>query len=176
MNTLLGGSFTSRLNQNLREDHGYTYGAGSGFAMRLAAGPFQASSGVQTEVTAEALKEFFNELTGILEPVPPDELARAKNYIAFGFPGEFETAAAISGRLEELLVYKLPLDYFEHYVRNVQAVTAADVQRVARKYVLPSRFAVVIVGDRKTIEAPVRALNLGPVKVMTVDEVLGPVK
>jgi len=176
MNTLLGGSFTSRLNQNLREEHGYTYGAGSGFAMRLSAGPFQASSGVQTEVTAEALKEFFKEMNGILEPVPPDELARAKNYIAFGFPGEFETSAAISARLEELLVFKLPLDYFEAYVKDVQAVTAADVQRVARKYILPERFAVVVVGDRKTIEAPVRALNLGPVKVMTVDEVLGPAK
>jgi len=176
MNTLLGGSFTSRLNQNLREDHGYTYGAGSGFAMRQAAGPFQASSGVQTEVTAEALKEFFNELNGILEPVPADELARGKNYIAFGFPGEFETAAAISSRLEELLIYKLPLDYFEHYVQNVQAVTAADVQRVARKYILPAKFAVVVVGDRKAIEAPVRALNLGALQVMTVEEVLGPVK
>jgi predicted Zn-dependent peptidase len=176
MNTLLGGSFTSRLNQNLREEHGYTYGAGSGFAMRLAAGPFQVSSGVQTEVTSEALTEFFNELTGILEPVPPDELSRAKNYMALGFPGEFETAAAISARLEELLVYKLPVDYFEHYVGNVEAVTAADVQRVARKYILPGKFAVVVVGDRKTVEAPVRALNLGPVKVMTVEEVLGPAK
>ncbi|RPJ74892.1 MAG: insulinase family protein [Acidobacteria bacterium] len=176
MNTLLGGSFTSRLNQNLREEHGYTYGAGSGFAMRLAAGPFTASSGVQTEVTAEALKEFFNELASILKPVPADELARAKNYIAFGFPGEFETAAAISSHLEELLVYRLPLDYFERYVQNVQAVTAADVQRVAQKYILPGRFAVVVVGDRKTIEAPVRALNLGPVRVMTVEEVLGPAK
>ncbi len=87
MNTLLGGSFTSRLNQNLREEHGYTYGAGSGFAMRLAAGPFLGVAGVQTDKTAEALKEFFNELNGILKPVPADELARAKNYIAFGFPG-----------------------------------------------------------------------------------------
>ena len=176
MNTVLGGSFTSRLNQNLREEHGYTYGAGSGFSMRLAPGPFQAQAGVQTEVTAEALKEFFNELNGILKPVPADELARAKNYVALGFPGEFETAAQISARLEELFVYKLPADYFERYVQNIQAVTAADVQRVAQQYVVPGKFAVVVVGDRKTIEAPVRALNLGPVQLMTVDEALGPAK
>ena len=176
MNTLLGGSFTSRLNQNLREQHGYTYGAGSGFAMRLAAGPFQASAGVQTEVTAEALKEFFNEFNGVLEPVPADELARAKNYVALRFPGEFETAGDISAHLEELLVYKLPVDYFENYVQHIQAVTAPDVQRVARKHILPGQFAVVVVGDRKAIEAPIRALKLGTVNVMTVEQVLGPAK
>jgi predicted Zn-dependent peptidase len=176
MNTILGGSFSSRLNQNLREKHGYTYGAGSGFSMRLAPGPFLASAGVQTEVTAEALKEFFNELDAIRKPIPEGELARGKNYLALGFPSEFETSRQISGQLEELLTYKLPETYFASYVPNVQAVTAAQVQLAARKYILPDRFAVVIVGDRKAIEAPVRALNLGPVKVMTVDEALGPAK
>src|SRR5437879_5891575 len=82
MNTILGGSFTSRLNMNLREEHGYAYGAGSGFDMRLSAGPFAASAGVQTDKTSESLKEFFNELNGILKPIPADELARAKNYVA----------------------------------------------------------------------------------------------
>jgi predicted Zn-dependent peptidase len=174
MNTILGGSFSSRLNQNLREKHGYTYGAGSGFSMRLAPGPFSASAGVQTEVTAEALKEFFNELDAIRKAVPEGELARGKNYLALGFPSEFETSRQISGQLEELLTYKLPETYYATYVPNVQAVTAAQVQLAATKYILPGRFAVVIVGDRKAIEAPVRALNLGPVKVMTVDEALGP--
>ncbi len=87
LNTILGGSFSSRLNMNLREKHGYAYGAGSGFDMRIAAGPFAASAGVQTDKTAEALQEFFNELEGVRKPVPADELARAKNYIALRFPG-----------------------------------------------------------------------------------------
>jgi predicted Zn-dependent peptidase len=174
LNTILGGSFTSRLNNNLREVHGYSYGAGSSFDMRAGAGPFSASAGVQTDKTAEALKEFFNELNAILKPVPADELARAKNYVALRFPSAFEATSDISRRLEEALVYKLPDDYFAKYVQNIQAVTAADVQRVAQKYINPDRLAVVVVGDRKVIEPGIRALNLGPIKVMTIDEVFGP--
>jgi predicted Zn-dependent peptidase len=174
MNTILGGSFSSRLNMNLREQHGYTYGASSQFDMRLSPGPFVAGAGVQTDKTAEALKEFFNELTGILKPVPAEELSRAKNYVALRYPGGFETTGDISRRLEDAVVYHLPDDYFASYVRNIQAVSAADVQRVADKYIQPDKFAVVIVGDRQKIEAPIRALNLGPIKIMTVDDVFGP--
>jgi zinc protease len=129
---------------------------------------------VQTEVTADALKEFFNELNGILKPVPSAELARSENYVALSFPGEFETAGDIARKVEESIVYRLPEDYFATYVSRIEAVTAADVQRAAQRYILPDRFAVVIVGDRKTIEAGVRALNFGPVKVMTVQDALGP--
>ena len=174
MNTILGGSFSSRLNMNLREQHGYSYGASSNFDMRAGAGPFAAAAGVQTDKTSEALKEFFNELNAILKPVPADELARAKNYVALRYPSAFETTGDISRRLEDALVYHLPDDYFAKYVQNIQAVTAADVQRVAQKYIAPGRFAVVVVGDLKTIEAGVRALNLGTVKIMTVDDVFGP--
>jgi len=174
MNTILGGSFTSRLNMNLREQHGYTYGASSGFDMRTSAGPFAASAGVQTDKTSEALKEFFNELEAILKPVPPEELARAKNYVALRFPSAFEATSDISRRLEDMLVYHLPEDYFSKYVQNIQAVTAADVQRVAQKYIAPNRFAVTVVGDRKTIEPGISALNLGPIKIMTIDDVFGP--
>jgi zinc protease len=174
MNTILGGSFTSRLNNNLREVHGYAYGAGSSFDMRADAGPFYAAAGVQTDKTAEALKEFFNELEAILKPVPADELARAKNYVSLRFPSAFEATGDISRRLEDMLVYRLPEDYFEKYVQNIQAVTAADVQRVAQKYIQPGKFTIVVVGDLKAIEAGIRPLNLGPVKVMTIDEVFGP--
>jgi predicted Zn-dependent peptidase len=174
LNTILGGSFSSRLNMNLREQHGYTYGASSVFDMRAAAGPFVASAGVQTDKTAEALKEFFNELTRILELVPADELAREKNYVALRFPSGFETTRDVSRRLEDALIYHLPDDYFAKYVQNIQAVTAADVQRVAKKYIQPNRFVVVITGDRKSIEPGVRALNLGPVRAMTIDDVFGP--
>jgi zinc protease len=174
LNTVLGGSFTSRLNQNLREEHGYAYGASSGFDMRLSAGPFVAAAGVQTDKTAEALREFFNELNAIVKPIPADELTKAKNYIALGFPSEFETTRDLAGHAEQLLVYQLADDYYERYVANVQAVTADAVQKAAARYIQPSRFAVVIVGDRQSIEPSVRALNLLPVKVMTVEEALAP--
>jgi predicted Zn-dependent peptidase len=171
MNTILGGSFSSRLNLNLREKRGYTYGAGSAFDMRRFVGPFSAAAGVQTDKTSESLQEFFNELNGILQLVPADELARAKNYVALRFPGGFESTGDITARLEGALVYGLPDDYFSTYVQNIQGVTAADVQQVARKYIQPDRFAVVVVGDRKVIEPGIRALNLGPIKEMTLDEV-----
>jgi predicted Zn-dependent peptidase len=174
LNTILGGSFSSRLNMNLREQHGYAYGASSSFDMRAAAGPFAAAAGVQTDKTSEALKEFFNELNGILQTVPAEELARAKNYVALRYPSSFETTGDISRRLEDQLVFHLPDDYFSKYVQNIQAVTAADVQRVAQKYIAPGRFAVVVVGDRQTIEQGIRALNLGVIKVMSVDDVFGP--
>ena len=174
LNTILGGSFSSRLNMNLREKHGYTYGATSLFDMRASAGPFVSAAGVQTDKTADALKEFFNELNGIVKPVPADELTRAKNYISLRYPEGFETTGDISRRLEDAIVYHLPDDYFAKYVPNIEAVTAADVQRVAQKYIQPNRFAVVVTGDLKTIEAPIRALNLGAIKTMTLDEVFGP--
>jgi zinc protease len=174
MNTVLGGAFSSRLNLNLREKRGYTYGASSGFDMRLGPGPFSAQAGVQTDKTAESLTEFFNELNGILTPVPADELARAKNYVALRFPGTFETTGDISRRLEDLVVYDLPEDYYSRYVQNIQAVSAADVQRVAEKYIQPGRLAIIVVGDRTTIEPRLQPLKLGPIRTLTVDEVFGP--
>jgi zinc protease len=170
LNTVLGGSFTSRLNQNLREVHGYAYGASSAFDMRLSSGPFVAAAGVQTDKTAEAVREFFNELNAIRQPISDEELARAKNYIALGLPSEFETATDLSRRLEEMVIYGLPDDYFERYVSNVMAVTGESVRRAAEKYIHPSESVVVVVGDRKMIEAGLRALNLGALRVMSVDE------
>lgn len=171
-NTILGGSFTSRLNTNLRETHGYSYGATSFFDMRKAAGPFLAGAGVQTDKTAEALKEFFNEFNAILKPVPDDELARFKNYAALSFPGEFETSSQLAGKLESMAIYGLPEDVYTGYVGAVQKVTAADLTRVAKQYLLVDRLAVVVVGDRATIEAPIRAANLGPVTVVPVADVM----
>ena len=173
LNTVLGGSFTSRLNQNLRETHGYAYGASSGFDMRLSAGPFSARANVQTDKTADALREFFNELNAIARPVPEAELEKAKNFVALGFPSQFETIGDLSAQIEELIVYELPETYFEQYVPNIRAVTAADVQKAAETYIQPDRFAIVVVGDRKVIEAGIRALKLAPVRVMTVEEAIG---
>jgi zinc protease len=173
LNTILGGSFTSRLNQNLRETHGYSYGASSRFDMRLSAGPFFAGAGVQTDKTAEALREFFNELTAIGKPIPADELAKAKNYIAFGFPSNFETIGDFSAQIEQQIVYGLPDSYYADYVKNIQAVTAEAVAKAAATYIQPQRFLVVVVGDRKAIEPGIRALNLGMVRTMSVQEALG---
>ena len=106
--------------------------------------------------------------------MPADELARAKNYVSLRFPTAFEATSDISRRLEEALVYHLPDDYFSKYVQNIEAVTAADVQRVAQKYIQPGRFAVVVVGDRKVIEPGIRALNLGEIKTLGIDDVFGP--
>ncbi len=174
MNTVLGGAFSSRLNLNLREKNGYTYGAQSQFDMRSGAGPFVAAAGIQTDKTAPALKEFFNELNGILTPVPADELTRAKHYVSLRYPLGFETTGDIAARLEQALVYHLPDNYFSTYVQNIEGVSAAEVQRVAQKYIAPGKFAVVIAGDRAAIEPAIRALNLGPIKIVTVDDVFGP--
>ncbi|HEX9611163.1 MAG TPA: pitrilysin family protein [Gemmatimonadales bacterium] len=175
MNTILGGSFTSRLNNNLREDKGYTYGASSSFAFDRLAGPFSARASVHTAVTDKALTEFFKELRGIRERVPAEELERAKNFVALRFPERFETVSSVARQLGELYVYDLPADYYDQYTRRILAVTAADVQRVARQYVDPERVTVVLVGDRSKIEAGVRALRLGSIQTLTVEQVLGPV-
>jgi len=166
LNTILGGSFTSRLNQNLRETHGYTYGANSQFAMRRMAGPFQAGASVQSAKTDSSLIEFMRELRRIRdEAVPQTELDKAKSYIALGLPGDFETTQAAAGRYRDLLTYHLPLDYFNGYIDRINAVTATDVQRVARQYLDLDHFVIVVVGDRSVIEAGIRALNEGPISV-----------
>jgi zinc protease len=170
LNTVLGGSFTSRLNQNLREQHGYAYGASSRFDMRLAPGPFAAAAGVQTDKTAESLTEFFNELRAIREPIGADELAKAKNYLALRFPGDFETIGDLAANLEELAIYGLPQAYYADYTARIGAVTAADVQRAAQAHISLDELTIVIAGDLERIGPPVRALELGPVRVITAEE------
>jgi predicted Zn-dependent peptidase len=173
MNTILGGSFTSRLNQNLREKHGYTYGASSSFDYRPIPGPFVASASVQTSVTDKAVTEFMNELEGILRPIPEPEVERAKNYVALSFPANFQSVGQIASALEVLVQYNLPDDYFNNYTERILAVTGKDVERVAKKYIDPSAVGIFLVGDRKEIEAGVKSLKLGPIKNLTVEDVLG---
>jgi predicted Zn-dependent peptidase len=172
LNTVLGGSFTSRLNTNLRETHGYAYGASSQFDMRLSAGPFVAAAGVQSDKTVESLKEFLKELDGIRQPIPADELTRAKNYEALGFPAGFEATADMAGNLIQLVVYGLPETFFTEYVPKIQGTTAAEVLKAAAQYIQSDKFAVVVVGDLAKIEKPIRDANLGPVRVVTADEIL----
>jgi predicted Zn-dependent peptidase len=168
MNTTLGGSFTSRLNQDLREDKGYTYGASSRFDMRKYAGPFTASAEVVSAKSDSALIEFMKQLRGIRDPVPEGELQKTKRYLQLELPSSFETNGQIASRLSDVALYGLPLDYYNHVVDQIGAVTQSDVQRVATKYIDPSHLAILIVGDRKSIEGPIRALNIGPMVFLDV--------
>jgi len=173
MNTILGGSFTSRLMQNLREQHGYAYGARSSFDYRLSTGPFVASAPVQTDKTAPALTEFFKELTAITKTVTEAEVSKAKNYVALGFPSDVETTGDIASKLAQQFLYDLPGDFLDTYVARVGAVTLDDVRRVAAENVDPEKVVVVVVGDRSKIESEMKALNLGPIKTLSVDDLFG---
>jgi zinc protease len=170
--TMLGGSFSSRLNMNLREDKGYSYGAGSQFQMRLSAGPFFAAAGVQTDKTRESLVEFLKELDGMATPPPADEMTRVKNLQALGFPGSFETTGDMAAHLIDLVVYGLPDTFFNEYVPKIQAVTAAGVAEAARRFMQSSAMIVVVAGDLSKIEQPIRDANFGPVTVVPVDDVM----
>ena len=165
MNTILGGSFTSRLNQNLRETRGYTYGANSRFDMRRAAGPFSASAEIVAAKTDSALLEFMKELNAIRQSVPASELSRAKRFLQLQQPGNFETTQDIAFQLLPVALYGLPLDFYNNYVQNIEGVTQADVARVAQQYINPGSLAVVIVGDRKSIEQGLKATNVGPIVI-----------
>jgi len=163
MNTILGGAFTSRLNQNLRETRGYTYGAFSRFDMRRMTGPFVAVSEIVAAHADDALQQFVSELSAIRELVPEEELAKAKQYLALQLPGTFETNTAIAQRLTAVALYGLSLEYYNQYVDHVGAVTQDDVLRVARTYVTPEALTIVIVADRATVEPALRALRLAPI-------------
>ena len=159
LNNILGGQFMSRVNLNLRENKGYTYGARTSFDYRQGAGPFSASAGVQTAVTKESIGEFLKELRGIRGeiPVTAEELANAKRGLTLGYPRSFETPAQIAARLADVALYGLPADYFDSYVANVQRVTLADISRVAAAAIDPARMAILVVGDRKVIEPGLRS-------------------
>lgn len=168
-NTILGGSFTSRLNMNLRETKGFTYGAGSRFEMRAAAGPFVARSEIIATMTDSALLEFIKELTAIRDTVPAEELQKAKQFLELTLPATFESTADVARRIAVLAIYDLPLDYYDSYSENIRAVSQADVERVARKYIDPEHLVILIVGDRETIEPKLRELNIAPVEVREIE-------
>jgi len=167
MNTILGGSFSSRLNSILREEKGYTYGAGSGFQFDPVPGPFVAGSSVRTNVTDSSLVILFQQLHAIRDmPVEPVELDRAKAYLALGLADQFETTGQMAGQVNELLTFGLPLRYYDDYVDRIMAVTTKDVQRVAKKYLTPDQYTAVVVGDVAAIRGPIEALHLAPVAVV----------
>jgi len=168
MNTVLGGSFTSRLNQNLRETKAYTYGASSGFGMRRAPGPFIASAEVVAAKTDSALLEFMKELRAIRDTVPRDELEKTKRYLQLQLPGSFETTGGIAGQLAQLVPYDVPPSFYNDYTQGIATVTQADVQRVARQYIDPDKLSIVIVGDRKSIEPGLKSTKVGDVVIVDI--------
>ncbi len=166
MNSILGGSFTSRINMNLREDKHWSYGARS--TLPDARGPrmFMAYAPVQTDKTKESMVEIDRELRGILGDRPPqeDELLKAQQNRTLRLPGQYETKGAVLGALRDILTYDLPEDYFATYAGKVRALGLADINRAAQAIVDPDRMVWVVVGDLAEIEAGVRELGFGQVR------------
>lgn len=171
MNAILGGLFTSRLNMNLREKHGFTYGARSGYAFRRYPGPFIVQAAVANDVTARAVEETLKEIEALRDNgAAPDEVSAARDFLNGILPLELQTTEQLAARLAEIFVFDLPDDYFDHYRRGIAAVTPEDVQRVAREHIHPDRLAVVVVGSAEAVEQPLKDLNIGPVRTHTIDE------
>jgi zinc protease len=160
MNAILGGQFASRINMKLREEKGYSYGAQSSYAFWKGPGPFEAGGTVQTAVTSDALVELFKELTDITgrRPVTDDELSFAKDRLIRGFPNRFETTFGVASQVAVLVADELPDDEFLHYQERIEAVTSAEVNRVARKYITPETMSVLVVGDASKIEKSLQSL------------------
>jgi predicted Zn-dependent peptidase len=175
MNTLLGGSFTSRLNDNLREQNGYTYGAFSAPRRFGAAGLYAlTSTAVQTDKTAPAIREVYRELGRIRSPAAAQEVTRARNYTALGFAASFETTGQVAQRIVEQVVYDLPADFFAQYVPGTLAVDARAVQAAAEKHVVPEASVLVVVGDRGRVGDTLAALDVGEVEYRSISDVMGP--
>jgi len=165
MNTVLGGAFTSRLNMNLRERHGFTYGARSGFSARRLPGPFSIGAAVATDVTAAALREALAEVRLLRDEGPTeDEVASARDYIAGILPLQLQTVEQLASRLAGQFVYTLPHDYLATYQERVRAVTVEEAARVARERLRPDRFAITVVGDADAVMDDLEALDIGPVE------------
>lgn len=166
MNHIFGGGFSSRMNMNLREKHGYTYGAFSGIDLRPGAGAFRAQSDVRTSATDSALVESLAEYRRITtEAVPATELQGMVNNLVSGFPNSVQSVQGLSGSLQSLIIWGLPLDFYTTYRERLSAVTPDDVKRVAASKLTPDNVIVVVAGDLSKIEAPIRARNFGTVEV-----------
>jgi zinc protease len=173
MNEALGGLFSSRINLNLREQHGYTYGASSQFLFRRAAGPFLIASGVRTDVTAPAVGEIFKEVQRMRDTtLAPDELSLAKDSLVRSLPSEFETSSRVTSSTATLFVYDLGLDYYTKFPARLAGVSADAVRSAAQKHVVPDRLLVVAAGDRAKIEPELQKLKLGAIEVRTPEGML----
>jgi predicted Zn-dependent peptidase len=175
MNTLLGGHFAGRINRNLRETKGFTYGAGSSFDFRRRAGPFAVSASVHTKDTAAAVTEVVRELRDISGPRPPspEETAAAVNFMTRGYVRQFETPRQIGDNWSALVMHGLSDDFFNTWVDRVAAVDAAEAARVAAAHIRPDALDIVLAGDATAVVGPLERLGLGPVRVIRKEQVFG---
>jgi zinc protease len=163
---VLGGGFSSRVNQNLRERHGWTYGANTAFAAQRGVGAFFIVSSVRSNATDSALVEAVREYRRIVqELVPEEELRGALNNIVGSFPASVLTVQGLAQRMQTVLLYELPLDYYATYRERLAAVRPQDVAAFGRARITPDALTIVVAGDLASIEQPIRALALGDVEV-----------
>ena len=170
LNHVLGGGFSSRVNMNLREKHGYTYGAFSALDLRPGNGAFRIASDVRTSSTDSALVEAIGEYKRIAtEAVPAAELQGALNNVVSSFPNSVQSVQGLTGRIQQLIIWGLPIDFYTTYREKLAALTPADLSTVAAARINPNNLVVVVAGDLSKIEAPIRARNLGTVEVWDVN-------
>lgn len=166
LNTILGGQFTSRINLNLREKHGYTYGAGSNFNYYKESAYFSVSTSVGIEDTGNALKEIFNELKNIRNGVTEKELNFAKSSIVRKFPSNFETYKQIASNITGKVIFSLPDEYFRNYIDNINSISLDHVNTAAIENVLPDRMMTVLVGDKEKLTQQLKGNEFGEVEIL----------
>lgn len=171
MNTILGVLFQSRLNHDIREEKGWSYGVGSGFGFGRGPGAFEAGGGVVTAKTDSSLIEFMKQLEGVQGGIPftDDEIAQGKASLIQSLPRRFSSVEATAASVGSLYTQGLPADYYQDYASHVNAVTADDLVRVAKKYIDMAHLDIIVVGDRSVIEAPLRATKIAPITLLDID-------
>ena len=170
-NHLLGDDFLSRLNKNLREDHGYTYGAGSAFDFRRSRSIWRVATSVRADATAPALQEILKELDALAgaKPITAEEIDKARSAEARSYPEEFESPSGIAGALSEIAEFHLPADYLETFLPSLGGVSPAEIQKSMTEVVVPADRFILIVGDRKTVEPALKKAGFTKIKVITYD-------
>lgn len=168
LNSFFGELFQSRLNANIREQKGYSYGVSSRFAYGRGPGAFRAGGDIVTAKTDSALIEFMKEINGIRgeRPITDEEMTAAKNALIQSLPGRFASVGGVSGAVSEIYTQDLPENYYQNFVTQINAVTKEQVLDAARKYLDPDHLAIVIVGDRAKIEGPLAATKIAPIVLL----------
>jgi zinc protease len=170
LNMITGGLFSSRINLNLREEHGYTYGAFSNFVFRRMPGPFFVGSGIRTDVTAPAVSEILKELKKLRDtPVTDDELNLGRDALTRSLPAYFETSDSAVTAISDIYLYDLGVRYYSNLPASLATVNSESVLGAARKYFVPARMVTVVVGDRGAVEPELRKLNLGAIEYRDAD-------
>jgi zinc protease len=171
MNMILGGLFQSRLNHEIREEKGFSYGVGSAFSYGRGPGSFRASGGIISTKSDSALILFMKHLAGVQGAIPftDDEIAQGKDALVQSLPETFASVSGVRGAMSGVYLNDLGEKYYQEYAAKVNAVTRDDLVRVAKKYIDPAKMNLVIVGDRATIEEPLRKTGIAPIVRLDVD-------